>query len=85
MGFGALILMSAVCLACALAAIGLLRRLPWARLLAIAILSVNMIGDSAAAVVRGDPRTLVGLPIAALLIAYLMGNKVKSWFGVLDA
>jgi hypothetical protein len=80
LGFGALLLMSAVCIACALAAVGLFRRLPWGRLLAIAILTVNVIGDFSAAVIRGDPRTLVGLPIAGLLIAYLMRKKVRHWF-----
>ena len=62
-GPAALILLSAVCIACALTAVGLLNRLPWGRLLAIAILSVNMIGDAVAAIVRADPQTLVGLPI----------------------
>lgn len=80
MGPGSLVLMGAVCIACVLAAVGLWRRLERARLLAIAILSVNMVGDLDAAVVRGDPRTLVGLPIAALLIAYLMGSTVRRWF-----
>jgi hypothetical protein len=80
MGPAALILLSAVCIACALTAVGLLNRLPWGRLLDIAILSVNMIGDAVAAIVRADPQTLVGLPIAGLLIADLMQRRVRSWF-----
>lgn len=80
MGFGAPILMSVVCVACALAAVGLLRRRHWGRLLAIAILCVNLIGDTVAAFIRDDLRTLIGLPIAGSLIAYLMLTKVRRWF-----
>jgi hypothetical protein len=80
MGSWALVLMSALCVAFAFAAIGLYRRKRWGRLLAIAILSINMVGDAAAAIVRSDPQTLIGLPIAGLLIAYLMRSNVRNWF-----
>lgn len=80
MGLGALFLLGVVCIACALAAVGLFNRLSWGRRLAIAILSVNMVGDGVAAIVRSDPRTLVGVPIAGLFIVYLMRGKVRHRF-----
>ncbi|HEY2293970.1 MAG TPA: hypothetical protein VGM86_24985 [Thermoanaerobaculia bacterium] len=72
MGPWAIILMAAVCAACALAARGLWMRAPWGRWLALGILTVNLIGDLGSAVVRGDPRTLIGLPIGGALIVYLL-------------
>jgi uncharacterized membrane protein (DUF2068 family) len=72
MGPWAVLLMATVCAACALAARGLWRQAPWGRWLALAILTVNLIGDAANAFLRGDLRTLIGLPIGGALIAYLV-------------
>ena len=65
-------LMAVVGVACGLAAIGLAKNAEWARRLAIGILCVNLIGDTLNAVLRHDPRTLIGLPIGGLMIWYLM-------------
>ena len=65
------LLMFVVGTACAWAAVGLARQKEWGRRLAIGILAVNLIGDSVGAVVRHDPRTLIGLPIGGAMIAYL--------------
>ncbi len=65
------LLMFVVGTACAWAAIGLARQKEWGRRLAIGILAVNLVGDSVGAVVRHDPRTLIGLPIGGAMIAYL--------------
>ncbi|PYQ57159.1 MAG: hypothetical protein DMF53_23425 [Acidobacteria bacterium] len=72
MGPWAVVLMATVCAACALAARGLWLRAPWGRRLALAILTVNLIGDLGSAVVREDLRTLIGLPIGGALIVYLL-------------
>ncbi len=64
-------IMAIVGTACALAALGLANGRLWARPLALIILAANLIGDVTSAVVRHDPRTLIGLPIAAALIWYL--------------
>ena len=68
-------LMAVVGAACGLAAIGLARRAEWGRRLAIGILTVNLIGDTLNAVLRHDPRTLIGLPIGGLMIWYLMRRR----------
>ena len=65
------LLMFVVGIACARAAVGLARQKEWGRRLAIGILAVNLVGDSVSAVVRHDPRTLIGLPIGGAMIAYL--------------
>jgi hypothetical protein len=70
-----IILMAAVGLACAGAAIGLNRMAEWGRRLALAILSLNLAGDSLAAWLRHDPRTLIGLPIGGTLLFYLLRMK----------
>ena len=56
---------------CAWAAVGLARQKKWGRRLAIGILAVNLVGDSVSAIVRHDPRTLIGLPIGGAMMVYL--------------
>jgi hypothetical protein len=65
------LLMLMVGTACAWAAVGLARQKKWGRRLAIGILAVNLVGDSVSAIVRHDPRTLIGLPIGGAMMAYL--------------
>lgn len=76
----AIVLMAAVCLACALAARGLWIRARWGYRLALGVLVVNLVGDMANAFLRGDLRTLIGLPIGGALIAYLLRARVRSMF-----
>lgn len=64
----AVALMLVVGAACASAAIGLAKRAEWGRRLAMAIIAVNLIGDLTGALVRHDPRPLVGLPIAGAMV-----------------
>ncbi len=77
--WGAL-LMIAVSAACATVAVGIRTRASWGRQAAIALLAANLIGDTANAVVRGDLRTLIGLPIGGALIAYLLSRAVRDAF-----
>ena len=78
MGPSAILLMVGVTGACALSAVGLWMRARWGQRLAVALLAVNLIGDATNALVRGDLRTLIGLPIAAALIAYLLSPGVQG-------
>jgi hypothetical protein len=68
-------LMAVVGAACGLAAVGLAKNAEWGRRLAIGILTVNLIGDSLNALLRHDPRTLIGLPIGGLMIWYLISRR----------
>ena len=84
-GNWAVVLMVAVCVACSAAARGLVIRAAWGRWLAIGIVATNLVGDVFNAAVLGDLRTLIGIPIAAAIIAYLMRPSTKSAFsGPLD-
>lgn len=72
------LLMLVVGTACATAAVGLAWQKVWGRWLAIGILLVNLAGDTINALVRHDPRTLIGLPIAGLMIWYLKKSKKEE-------
>jgi hypothetical protein len=66
-----IVLMAVIGIACGLAAVGLAQAAKWGRLLAIGILTANLVGDSVNALLRHDPKTLIGLPIGGLMIWYL--------------
>lgn len=79
-GRWAVIIMLIVGSACAVAAFGLAKCAEWGRRVALTILCVNMLGDCGNAIVRADWRTLIGLPIAGLMIFYLMSAPVRRYF-----
>ena len=72
LGNWSILLMALVGAACGLAAIGLAKNAKWGRRLAIGVLAVNLVGDSLNALLRHDPKTLIGLPIGGLMIWYLL-------------
>jgi hypothetical protein len=80
LGPAAVALMLAVSVTCALAALGLVRRKWWGHRLAVGILVVNLVGDAANAVLRSDLRTLIGLPIGAALIVYLLRSTTVQLY-----
>ena len=75
-------LMLGVAIACTLAAIGLRRQARWGHRLAVALLALNVAGDVLAAVVQGDPRTLIGVPIGGAIIYYLLTSRTRTQFEV---
>ena len=80
MGPWAAALMVAVAGTCALSALGLWIRARWGHRLALALLAVNLLADMTNAVIRGDLRTLIGVPIGGALIVYLLSAKVRREF-----
>ena len=74
-------LMAVVGTACGLSAIGLARQAEWGRRLAIAVLTVNLIGDCVNAWLRHDLKTLIGLPIGGLMILYLLKSRFDQPVG----
>ncbi len=74
MGRWALLLMTAVASACATAAVGLWRRTRWGLWTAVTVLAINLAGDTAHALIAHDHRTLIGLPVGVLMIAYLLAK-----------
>lgn len=77
--WGAL-LMGSVAAACAATATGLWKRAAWGRRLAVAVLALNVVGDLGNALIRGDLRALIGIPIGAALIVYLFTPGVRRQF-----
>jgi hypothetical protein len=73
-------LMTLVAAACAGAAIGIWRGAEWGRRLGVGLLGVNLLGDTLNAVLRGDWRTLIGIPIGGAMLAYLLSPRVRTWF-----
>jgi len=74
-GNWSVVIMLAVGIACCFAAVGLWRGTRWGTRAAIVILVVNMIGDLSSALIKSDLRTLIGLPIAAVMIVYLARSE----------
>jgi hypothetical protein len=81
LGPWAILLMVVVAAACAGTAAGLWSRQRWGHRLAVIGLGINLLGDTLNAFVRGDWRTLIGLPIGGAILAYLLSRRVREWFG----
>jgi fluoride ion exporter CrcB/FEX len=64
--------------ACTRAAIDLWRRTRWGHRLAVGLLTANLVGDALNSLLRHDVRTLMGLPIAGALIAYLLSPSLDG-------
>ena len=75
MGLWSALLMGVVCVACGMAALGLRRCKRWGYDVALSILTINLVGDTANAVMAHDWRILVGLPIGGAMIVYLLSKR----------
>ncbi|PYS69328.1 MAG: hypothetical protein DMF69_17360 [Acidobacteria bacterium] len=80
-GYWAVVLLFAASASCAAAAVGLLRRERWGYILAIALIGINFLSDIANSVLRTEPKAIVGVPIALLIILYLLTKRVRNYFG----
>jgi hypothetical protein len=74
-GGPAVLLMAVVAASCAAAGIGLWRIRGWGYWIAVAVLSINVIGDILNFVVRHDWRTLIGLPVGGAMILFLYRRR----------
>ncbi len=72
LGNWSFLLMLTVGTACLFAAIGLWRGAVWGTRVALTILSINIIGDIVNALLRHDYRALIGLPVGAAIIFFLV-------------
>jgi hypothetical protein len=61
------------------AGIGWFRRRRWGWILGTTIIAVNLTGD-AIHLLTGDLKSLVGIPIAGLLLFYMTRNRVRNYF-----
>ena len=77
----AVLLLSTVSMLCAAAAIGLWRGSRWGYWLAVGLILTNLLGNVINVVLGTEPRAIVGVPIAAALLAYLIFSKrVRDFF-----
>lgn len=80
MGVSAIILMGLVSTVCALAAIGLCRGARWGYWLAIALLTLNLLGDVLNVVLATEPRAAIGVPIVIAIFVLLRTKRVRRFF-----
>ena len=73
-------LMAVVSVACVFSAYGLGSLAGWGHRLALSVLTLNLVSDVGNAVFRHDFRTLIGVPIGGLLIAYLLQPHIIALF-----
>ena len=76
LGLWAVALLGAVSLFCAAAAIGLWQESRWGYRIAIGLMVVNLIGDVTNVVLGIEPRAILGVPIAAGILIYLIRKRV---------
>lgn len=79
-GYWAILLMSAVFVACASAAVGLWRGARWGYRIAVALLVINMVGDILNVALGTEPRAIIGVPIVLAILAYLGTSRVRMFF-----
>ena len=79
-GIWAVLLFTVVCLACAVAAIGLWRGARYGYAMAITVLTINSLGDLFNVISGTEPRAIIGIPIVILILAYLLTTKVRRFF-----
>jgi hypothetical protein len=77
----AVLILSTVSMCCAAAAIGLWRGSRWGHWLAVGLILTNLLGNVTNVVLGTEPRAIVGVPITASLLAYLIvSKKVREFF-----
>lgn len=80
MGRWAIVLMSVVCVACALTAVGLWRGARWGYWLAVVMLALNLLGDIANVLVGTERKALIGIPIVIVILIFLTSKRVRDFF-----
>lgn len=78
LGNWSFLLMLIVGTACLFAAVGLWRGTVWGTRVALTILSLNIIGDLVNTLLRHDYRALIGLPVGAAMIFFLVRSGDRS-------
>lgn len=79
-GIWAVVLFSVVCLACAVAAVGLWRGARYGYVTAITVLTINSLVDLFNVISGTEPRAIIGIPVVIVVLAYLLTEKVRQFF-----
>jgi uncharacterized membrane protein (DUF2068 family) len=76
----AVLLLASVSVACGITGIGLWRQRRWGYAVAVAGLSIHLVGDTLSVVSGAEPRAILGIPIVLALLVYLSRPHVRSAF-----
>jgi uncharacterized membrane protein (DUF2068 family) len=79
-GLWAAVLLTTVSVLCAAAAIGLWRGSRWGYWIAIGLIAMNLVGDVTNVFLGTEPRAIIGVPVAAAILAYLISRRVREFF-----
>jgi hypothetical protein len=79
-GYWAVLLLFAASASCATAAVGLWKRARWGHILAIVLTGINLLSDLVNTVLGIEPRAIVGVPIALVIVLYLVTMRVRNYF-----
>jgi uncharacterized membrane protein (DUF2068 family) len=74
------VLLTTVSVFCATAGVGLWRGARWGHRIAVGLIAVNLVANVTNVILGIEPRAIVGMPIAAVILAYLMSAKVRGFF-----
>jgi hypothetical protein len=80
LGLWAAFLMLTVSMFCAAASLGLWWTSRWGYWFAVGLITINLIGDLINVVLGTEPRAIVGVPVAAAILAYLISKRVRTVF-----
>ena len=79
-GLWAVALLFAASILCGAAAIGLWRRARWGHAMAVTLIAINLLSDIVNTIIGAEPRAIIGVPIALLLLLYLLSRRVRDFF-----
>ena len=81
LGLWAVVILTPVSMFCAAAGIGLWRGSRWGYWIAVGLMVTNLLGDVTNVALGTEPRAIVGVPIVAAILVYLiMSKKVRDFF-----
>jgi hypothetical protein len=80
LGLWAVLLMFGASASCAATAVGLWLRTRWGHLIAVVLIAINLLSDLVNTVLGIEPRAIVGVPIAFVILLYLMSRPVRIHF-----
>lgn len=80
LGYWSVLILAPVSFLCATASIGLWRRDKWGYYIAVTLITINLLGDITNVALATEPRAVVGIPIAALILLYLLRKSTLNLF-----
>jgi hypothetical protein len=83
-GRWAVLLLSTVGISCAAAAVGLWRGNRWGHRIGFALITINLVGNILNTLLGTEPRAIVGVPIAAAILLYLLSKRVRRFVNRTD-